>query len=253
VNRRYRTLHAATVAVVLGVILGLPLATADTAGAMARATVPVEPDRNTARAWAAEELSGREYREARPGLLAQVAAWLQDQLERLERLPGFTGTGSKLAVLVVVLVAIVAVLVAVQRSGGLRRQTRVRQRSVFSDRTLSAADHRTAAEAAERSEDWATAVVERFRTVTRELEERAVLVPQPGRTADEVASDAGAWLPGLAQQLRAGATLFDDVRYGGRPAEPSAAAALRGLDEAVRRAKPVAEAAAMTGGLVAPS
>jgi hypothetical protein len=95
--------------------------------------------------------------------------------------------------------------------------------------------------------------VERFRTVTRELEERAVLVPQPGRTADEVASDAGAWLPGLAQQLRAGATLFDDVRYGDRPAEPGAAAALRELDNAVRRAKPEAEAVAMAGGPVAPS
>ena len=241
-------------AVVLGVglagcVLAGPGRTAIAVAAV-RARVPVEPDRDTARALAAEELSKREYQAARPSLLARALGWLLDQVQNL---PSFSGTGPRLGLLLVVLVAVGAVVFAVQRSGGLRRQARVRAEAVFSDPTRSATDHRSAAEAAERAEDWRTAVLERFRAVTRELEERAVLVPQPGRTADEVAADAGAWLPDLAERLRAGAELFDDVRYGDRPASAAAATTLRELDAAVRRARPAAEAAPTSPRLVVPS
>jgi Domain of unknown function (DUF4129) len=228
----------------------LPVVLAAGASAAARARVPVEPDRETARAWAAQELSRQEYQAARPNLLVRLENWL---LQQLQHLPTFTGTGSRFGLLVAVLVAVAAVVYAVQRSGGLRRQARAEGAEVFAGGILTAAEHRRAAEAAEAEQDWATAVVERFRTLTRELEERAVLVPQPGRTADEVASDAGAWLPELAARLRAAAEVFDDVRYGDRPASQASATRLRELDDDVRRARPVAEAVAVTGGLVAPS
>lgn len=214
------------------------------------AQVPVEPDRDTARSWAAAELTGREYQAAQPGLLARAWSWLS---ERLQQLPVPDGTAPRFVLLAVFLAAVLAVGYAVQRSGGLRRQVRSAAVGVFGELARTAADHRAAAETAEREQDWATAVVERFRTVARELEERAVLVPQPGRTADEVAVDAGAWLPDLAGRLRAGARLFDDVRYGDRPASADAAGTLRELDDAVRKAKPVADAAAVPVGLVAPS
>jgi hypothetical protein len=158
-----------------------------------------------------------------------------------------------LALRVVVLPVGGTVVYAVQRSGGLRRQVRVTAEAIFGDPTRTAAGHRSAAETAERDEDWRTAVVERFRAVTRELEERAVLVPQPGRTADEVAVEAGTWLPDLADRLRHGAGMFDDVRYGDQPASADEATALRELDDAVRRARPVTAAVAPGGGLVAPS
>jgi hypothetical protein len=219
--------------------------------AVRRTEVPVAPDRDTARSWAAEELSGREYQSARPGLLSRLGRWLLDHLSSLPG--GFGGTGARFVLLAVVLVAVVAIWYAVRRSGGFRLQARGQGGAVFGDRPRTAADHRAAAEAAEQVEDWRTAVVEWFRTVTRELEERAVLVPQPGRTADEVAADAGAWLPELAQRLRRGAELFDDVRYGDRPATSAGAADLRTLDDAVRRAKPVAQAIAVTDRLVVPS
>jgi hypothetical protein len=218
--------------------------------AIVRGDVPVEPDRDTARSWAVQELSGREYQAARPSLLTRLMSWVAEQLSKL---PVPHTPGSRFGLLVVVLVAVAAVLYAVQRSGGLRRQTRVAAESVFGDRALTAADHRAAAETAERGQDWATAVVERFRAVARELEEHAVLVPQPGRTADEVAVDAGTWLPELADRLRRAARLFDDVRYGDRPVSADAAGTLRDLDGAVRRAKPVAGAVAVTGGPVPPS
>jgi hypothetical protein len=215
-----------------------------------RAGVPVEPDRDLARRWAGEELAGREYRAARPSLLARLMSWLR---ERLQDLPVPDGPGSRLALLVVVLTVVGTVVYAVQRSGGLRRQVRVSTEAIFGDPTRTAADHRSTAGTAERDEDWRTAVVERFRAVTRELEERAVLVPHPGRTADEVALEAGSWLPDLADRLRHGAGVFDDVHYGDQPASADEATALRELDDAVRRARPVTAAVAPGGGLVAPS
>jgi hypothetical protein len=231
-------------------VAALPVVLAAGASAAALVRVPVEPDRETARAWAAQELSRQEYQSARPNLLMRLADWL---LQQLQHLPAFTGTGSRFGLLAAVLVAVAAVVFAVQRSGGLRRQARPGGGEVFAGGALTAAEHRRAAEAAEAADDWAAAVVERFRTIARELEERAVLVPQPGRTADEVASDAAAWLPALAGRLRAAAGVFDDVRYGDRPASQASAAHLRELDDAVRRARPVAEAVTVTGGLVAPS
>jgi hypothetical protein len=214
------------------------------------ARVPVEPDRDTARAWAAQELSGREYRSAKPGLLARFLSWLW---QRLQDLPVPDGPGSRFLLLVVVVLAVGVVAYAVQRSGGLRRQATATPDGVFGEATRTAADHRASAEAAERDQAWAIAVVERFRAVARELEERAVLDPQPGRTADEVAADAGTWLPDLADRLRRAARWFDHVRYGDHPGSADAAAELRGLDEAVRRARPVAAAEPLPTGLVAPS
>ena len=64
--------------------------------------------------------------------------------------------------------------------------------------------------------------LERFRAIVRELEERAVLAEQPGRTAGEAAAAAAGRLPALAAELAAAARLFDDVRYGGRVATPAA-------------------------------
>jgi hypothetical protein len=220
------------------------------AGLLAR--VPVEPDRSTARGWAAAELAGREYQSARPGLVQRALTALRDWLSGLQpNLPG--GTGPRIAVLVTLFVLVAAVLYAVQRGGGLRRQARGGRNGVFAGAERTAADHRAAAEAAERAQDWATAVLEWFRAITRELEERAVLVPQPGRTADEVARDAGGWLPALAPSLATGAVLFDEVRYGDRPASAGAAGRLRDLDEQVRRARPAATAVPAAADLVAPS
>ena len=66
-----------------------------------------------------------------------------------------------------------------------------------------------------------------------------MLDPRPGRTAGEVARDGGAALPAVADGLRRGARVFDDVWYGGRPAGPEAYDVLVRLDEQVRDARPV--------------
>lgn len=233
--------------VVLALALALPGAAV---AAVSRAGVPVEPDRRTAASWAARELDGREYQAARPGPLTRLANWMWEQLQQL---PAFTGTGSRFTVLVIVLAAVLLVVLAVHRSGGLHRQARTHEDLVFDAQVRSAAGHRAAAEAAEREADWRTAVLERFRALTRELEERAVLVAQPGRTADEVAAEAAARLPGLAERLQSAAGLFDGVRYGDEPASAASATLVRELDDALRRARPAVQPVPIGTGPVAPS
>ncbi len=201
------------------------------------AEVPVEPTRQQAQQWAVEELAKREYAEQRPGVIEQVLDWF---LGLLDRAPGpGQGTASVFAVVVgiVVVLVVVAVLVA---SRTLRRPRQAAAGAVFGAAVGPAVTYRAAADAAAARGDWRTAVVERFRAVVRELEESAVLVPQPGRTADEAAAEAARWLPALAPALHAAARLFDDVRYGDRPADAAADAALRALDDAVRAARPAA-------------
>jgi hypothetical protein len=194
----------------------------------------VQPDRGEARRLAVTELSRREYQEARPGFIERVLSRLQDWFNGLDprHLPP-----AELGVLAVVLLVAAAVSYAVWRSGGLRRTARRRGGDVLPDRATTAAEHRASADRHAAAAAWDEAVRERFRAVARELEERAVLNPQPGRTAYELARGAGRELPALAGELVAGAHLFDDVTYGSLPATSEDDAALRALDDHVRAAR----------------
>ncbi len=231
-------LGGATTAVVL---LGLLGAAATAAG---RADVPVQPDRGQARAWAVQELSGREYRNPGNNWISRALRWVFQFV--MNHLPNGPGSGIGLGIVLAAVLAVIAV--AVRQAGGLRRQRRARTPDeVFQGSPMTAADHRRAAERAAASGDWATCVLERFRAIVRELEQRALITVRPGRTADEAARDAGAWLPDLADELMAAARAFDDVRYGDRPATPQAAEGLRLLDERVWAARPRQEAVVQAG------
>ncbi len=80
---------------------------------------------------------------------------------------------------------------------------------------------------------WAEAIRERLRAIARELEQRGVLDPRPGRTAAELSREAGAQLPALAEDLRNAASIFDRVWYGGRTATAADEELLRRLDSRV--------------------
>ncbi|HCA84735.1 MAG TPA: hypothetical protein DEQ61_04090, partial [Streptomyces sp.] len=82
----------------------------------------------------------------------------------------------------------------------------------------------------------------RMRALVRSLEERALLDPRPGRTADEAAAEAGRPLPAHADRLRAAARDFDDVVYGGRHATAETYARLRELDVELQQARPLLDA-----------
>ncbi|NEB80458.1 DUF4129 domain-containing protein, partial [Streptomyces sp. SID14478] len=84
---------------------------------------------------------------------------------------------------------------------------------------------------------------ERMRALVRALEERALLDPRPGRTADEAATEAARPLPQHAERLHAAAREFDDVTYGGRTATPDTYQRLTALDSEVDRTTPSLTAA----------
>jgi hypothetical protein len=83
--------------------------------------------------------------------------------------------------------------------------------------------------------EWAQAVRARLRAVVLTLEERGDIDPRPGRTAAEVAAEAGAVRSDLRELLWKGALTFGEIWYGHRAATSADDQVLSELDEAVRR------------------
>ncbi|MFI9488757.1 DUF4129 domain-containing protein [Promicromonospora sp. NPDC052451] len=202
-----------------------------------RADLPVVPDRDTARELLGSELQKPEYAE-RESLLVRAINWVIERLDEIDW-PDASMSGAQLGIVVVVVVAVI-VLIAWLVAGPVRLgRERTRSAQVLgAEDTRTAAQLRASADAAAAAGDWRTAVVERFRAVVRSLEERVVIEPRPGRTAQEAAADAGARLAAQADRLRAGADVFDGVEYGDRVATADDDAALRALDAEVTAARP---------------
>lgn len=119
----------------------------------------------------------------------------------------------------VVLIALAALLVAVvlARTGPVARARRRRGERGAISPARTARDHREAAARLADAGGYAAAICERVRAIAAELDERGVLAPRIGRTADEFAAEAGRALPSHAAGLLGAARLFDEVRYGRRP------------------------------------
>lgn len=191
-----------------------------------------ELSREAAREAAREELSRPEYDAAQPALPIRLVGRALRALGEL--LDGAAGAvpGGRLGLLLLLL--LVAGLVAVVLTRVRPAADRFAGRPLFAEgAVLTAAEHRALAEAAAAEGRWAQAVRERLRAVVRDLEERGVLDPRPGRTAGEVARDAGAVVPSVADDLRRAAVVFDEVWYGGRAADSSSYAVLVEVDRRV--------------------
>lgn len=104
--------------------------------------------------------------------------------------------------------------------------------------TRTARDHRNEAERLAHAGDYTNAIRACLRAIAAELEERGVLPPRAGRTADEFAEEAGRALPAHAQALRDAAHLFDEVCYGQRPGTMAGYQGLRELDKQVMAGAP---------------
>ncbi|MET8755280.1 DUF4129 domain-containing protein [Streptomyces sp. NPDC004667] len=201
-------------------------------------TPPLTTTREAAREAAEHELSKPMYHQDDPGLLQRALDRFWEWIgEFLDRASGAT-PGGGLGLLAIVLLVVLA-LAALWWRLGTPRRTATGADTLFDDRPRTAADHRAAAEAHAAAGRWTEAVQERMRAVVRSLEERTLLDPRPGRTADEAAAEAAASLPGHAADLRAAARAFDDVTYGGRSGDPDTYARLRDLDLTLTRTKPL--------------
>lgn len=210
--------------------------------------------RDEARQAAERELSKGVYAEQQPGPVERVVEAVLEWVGRLlDRAASATpGGAGGLLVLALVVVGL-AVLVA-WRTGPVRRNARSGSAPVELSGPLDADQHRRRADGHAAAGQFAEAVRERMRAIVRELETRGVLEPRPGRTADEVAREAGAVVPAVAPDLRTAAGVFDEVWYGGRPATAQADAAMRQADQRVQRAQlaVVAAAAPDRGGYQVP-
>ncbi|MBX6768220.1 MAG: DUF4129 domain-containing protein [Actinomadura rubrobrunea] len=196
--------------------------------------------REDARELARRELDKPIYHRDEPSwlerLLDRIGEWLRDLLDRSAH-PTAPHSGGWISWIVILLLVAVAIgLVAWLMRG--RRNTRGPQRALLDDAPSTPRSHRERAEEHAAAGRWAEAIRERLRAIARDLEERAVLRPRPGRTADELAVEAGRALPDVAARLRAGVRIFDDVWYGGRPGTPQGYAQLRDLDERIRAGRP---------------
>lgn len=191
----------------------------------------------------AQQLARRELSRAiyQPSLTQQILSWLGRRLAGLFRAVNTSVPGGwwALVALIVVAVAVISVILRQIRPAGPGRGP---GGPLLAGRPLSAREHRLLAEQRAAIMDYAGAIIERMRAIAVELEERGVLPLVPGRTADELAAEAGPALPAQASGLGAAARLFDDVRYGGRNGTAAGYRQVSDLDASLRAARPASMA-----------
>ncbi|MCW2886460.1 MAG: hypothetical protein QOE54_389 [Streptosporangiaceae bacterium] len=203
--------------------------------------VPDPIGRDQARELARRELDKPIYHRDQPSVLDKffnkVGQWLDSLFQRTQG-PGPGGGGGGVIAMIVIVVLILAVvgLVLWWARGG--RNTKSGRDALLDGTPSAAKDHRALAERHAAAGQWAEAIRERLRAIARGLEERVILDPRPGRTADELAAEAGVALPEHAEELVLGVRVFDDVWYGDRPGTEAGYARIKGLDERVQAAKP---------------
>lgn len=181
--------------------------------------------------------------------LAEVSFWqrILQWLARLTQGRYVPGGWFGLIALAVLAVVVITVVIFWVRPGRTRRAPAA---AVLSGERLTAGDYRRIAEQHAAAGKFAQAIIESVRAIAAELTERGILPPRPGRTADELAIEAGGQLPELAGDLRAVTRLFDDVRYGDKEGSRAGYEVARRVDKDVRAARPsagTAELATMAG------
>lgn len=196
----------------------------------------IDIDRDPAHAEAQRELAKSIY-DTGSSPTANFSDWIDDWLNRLltsaAEIPGAWFT-----ITVLVIVLLVAVWVAIRMARRAMRTNRHGDHQLFDSGILSAAEHRDTAEACAANGDWAAAIRHRVRAVGRALEESGVLNQLPGRTANELARDAGVALPGVAAELARAADVFNDVAYGEQPGTEQGYRLVADLDDRLRARTP---------------
>jgi hypothetical protein len=195
----------------------------------------IDIDRDAAHQAAQIELDKPIY--SKGSAAQQFAEWVNEQLYRLlEKTASIPGGWFTTTVLLILLA--IAVVVAVHVARRTMRTNRGGDYLLFEAAQLTAAQHRATAESYAAQGDWSAAIRHRLRAVARHLEETGVLDPAPGRTANELARDAGAALPHLGDELSQAATAFNDVTYGEQPGTEAAYRMIVALDDHLRSRSP---------------
>lgn len=175
--------------------------------------------RRSAQVAARRLLEQPRFARLRPGLLQRWASRvLGDLATGLGRLTALV-TGHAVAAGVLCLLGLALVTVALAFRGARRDVHVAARRPPESDPPAAAL--RAQADDARAAGDYRGAVCLGLRALTRALDEAAVLPARPGRTAGELCHEARPWLDAVAATaVRAAATAFEAVVYGGRAAGP---------------------------------
>ena len=191
----------------------------------------IDIDRDAAHEAAQRELAKPIYPKA--SLTERLSEWLDELLYRIVQ-EGSSLPGGWFTIGVLLIILAVAIVVAVRIARRTMRTNRGGRHALFDSQELSAAQHRATAEQYAAKGNWSAAIRHRLRAVARQLEEDGVLNPVPGRTATELAKDAGEAVSDLAGQVRQAANAFNDVTYGERPGTESAYRMIADLDDHLR-------------------
>jgi hypothetical protein len=189
---------------------------------------------------AAHEAAQREL--AKPiypkaSLTERFLDWLQDLLYRIAQ-EGSHLPGGWFTISVLLIILAVAIVVAVRIARRTMHTNRGGEQKLFGSHEMTAAQHRALAEQYAAQGNWTAAIRHRVRAIARQLEEDGVLDPVPGRTASELAADAGAAVAVLANELFQAANAFNDVTYGERPGTEAAYRMIADLDVHLRSRGP---------------
>ena len=201
----------------------------------------IDIDRDAAHQAAQSELNKPIYAKASAG--EQFANWVNELIYRLLQKTASIPGGWLTATVLFILLAI-AVVAAIHIARRTMRTNRGGDYLLFEAAQLTAAQHRATAQSYAAEGNWAAAIRHRLRAVARQLEETGILNPAPGRTANELARDAGEALPHLAGELSQAATAFNDVTYGEQPGTEGAYQMIADLDDHLRSRSPAAASAA---------
>jgi hypothetical protein len=192
-------------------------------------------DRDAAHDAAQRELAKPIY--PKPSLTERFTEWLQDLLYRIAQ-EGSQLPGGWFTISVLLVILAVAILVAVRIARRTMRTNRGGEPALFDSHEMTAAQHRAVAEQCAMRGDWSAAIRHRLRAIARQLEGNGTLDQVPGRTATELAADAGAAVPDLAGDLSRAATTFNDVTYGQHPGTEVAYRMIADLDGHLRSRGP---------------
>jgi Domain of unknown function (DUF4129) len=200
--------------------------------------------RRAAQRLAHAELSKAMYQ---PSLTQRFLDWLNRVLDRVNvNVPGGWWALIALIVAAVLVIAVVIFQIRPARSG------RGREGVLLHGSQVSAQDHRQQSERHAAAGDFSAAIIERMRAIAVGLQERDILPPRPGRTADELAADAGRALPSHALALTGAAQLFDDIMYGGRDGTEPGYQRVRELDVSLQAARPASTVTLLPAGASGP-
>jgi len=198
----------------------------------------IDIDREAAHEAALRELNKPVYPKA--SLMDQLGDWINELLYRL-LLKGSQVPGGWLTIIVLAIIVVIVIIVAIRIIASTMRTNRGGRYELFGPTELSAAEHRATAEQYAARAEWAAAIRHRLRAVARQLEETGTLDPVPGRTAGELARDAGLAIPALVNEFTRSAKAFNDVTYGELPGTPQAYQLIVDLDEHLRSRTAVAQ------------